>query len=78
MDLPAGSYRYPFTVLLPKNIPSSFEGGIGYVRYTAEATIDKPWKFDHVTRTSFTVIGITDLNFQPLEYKVCFNFGQNE
>lgn len=63
--LPPGQHVYPFTFTLPPNLPSSFEGGIGYVRYTIKGTIDKPWKFDHNTKRPFTVIALLDLNTQP-------------
>jgi hypothetical protein len=70
--LEAGHHQYIFTVRLPDRLPSSFEGEHGYIRYTVEATIDKPWKFDHVTRTAFTVIGILDLNTEALEFRSPF------
>ncbi|XP_062579348.1 arrestin domain-containing protein 3-like [Saccostrea cucullata] len=63
--LPAGQHVFPFAFSLPQNIPSSFEGGVGYVRYTIKGTIDKPWKFDHTTKRPFTVITSLDLNTQP-------------
>lgn len=63
--LPPGQHVYPFTFTLPPNLPSSFEGGTGYVRYTIKGTIDKPWKFDHNTKRPFTVIALLDLNTQP-------------
>jgi len=66
----AGTNRYPFMFQLPPNVPSSFEGEIGYVRYTAEATMERPWKFNHVTRSAFTVISLVDLNLEPPEFKV--------
>jgi len=66
----AGTHRYPFTFQLPSNVPSSFEGEYGYVRYTAEAKMDRPWKFDHVTRSAFTVISLVDLNLEPYEFRV--------
>jgi hypothetical protein len=69
MTLQAGSYRYPFRADLPNNLPSSFEGGTGHVRYIVQATIDKPWKFDHVTCSAFTVVGIVDLNAQALQLR---------
>jgi len=68
--LEAGTYRYPFTFPLPPNVPSSFEGEHGYVRYTVEAKIDRPWKFDHVSRSAFTVINHVDLNLEPFELRV--------
>ncbi|XP_065942642.1 arrestin domain-containing protein 17 isoform X5 [Magallana gigas] len=64
-QLPPGQHVYPFTFTLPPNLPSSFEGGTGYVRYTIKGTIDKPWKFDHNTKRPFTVIALLDLNTQP-------------
>jgi len=70
--LEAGTHSYPFTFTLPINAPSSFEGEYGYVRYTAEAKMDRPWKFDHVTRSAFTVISLVDCNLQPLEVIVSF------
>lgn len=63
--LQAGHYTFPFTHTLPQNLPSSFESGIGYVRYQLKAKIDKPWKFDHKTKRMITVISILDLNQQP-------------
>ena len=66
----AGTNRYPFMFQLPPNVPSSFEGERGYIRYTAEATMERPWKFNHVTRSAFTVISLVDLNMVPLHYRV--------
>jgi len=68
--LAAGTHRYPFTFSLPPNVPSSFEGEYGYVHYTAESTIKRPSKTNHVTRSAFTVIGLVDLNLEPLEFRV--------
>nr|XP_022329045.1 arrestin domain-containing protein 17-like [Crassostrea virginica]XP_022329046.1 arrestin domain-containing protein 17-like [Crassostrea virginica]XP_022329047.1 arrestin domain-containing protein 17-like [Crassostrea virginica] len=63
--LPPGQHVYPFTFQLPPNIPSSFEGGEGFVRYSIKGTIDKPWKFDHDTKRLFTVASPLDLNEYP-------------
>ncbi|XP_025076865.1 arrestin domain-containing protein 3-like isoform X2 [Pomacea canaliculata] len=60
--LAAGRTTFQFCFVLPPNLPSSFEGTHGYVRYFVKATIDKPWKFDHTTKRPFTIIGILDLN----------------
>ena len=38
--LPAGQYVYPFQFQLPQLLPSSYEGGVGHVRYQLKATID--------------------------------------
>jgi len=64
-ELPAGNYVFPFSMQLPANLPSSFEGQHGNVRYYVKATIDKPWKFDHNTKRMFTVLDTYDLNYEP-------------
>jgi len=63
--LPAGEHRFPFSYQLPPNIPSSFEGDHGRVRYFVKAVIKKPWKFDHKTKRLFTVLDTYDLNYEP-------------
>ena len=70
----AGNHRLPFSFILPPTVPSSFESKVGYVRYTAEATMERSWKFNHVTRSAFTVISIVDLNMEPMEYRVNISF----
>merc|ERR1712019_265993 len=49
---PAGQHEYPFKFKLPANLPSSFEHkfdpeGTAYVRYSLEAKIDRPWRWNH-------------------------------
>ncbi|XP_067665145.1 arrestin domain-containing protein 3-like [Haliotis asinina] len=65
IHLPAGRHTFPFVFQLPPELPSSFEGEHGHVRYTAKGIIDKPWKFDHKTKRAFTVICLLDLNRDP-------------
>ncbi|XP_025077865.1 uncharacterized protein LOC112554340 [Pomacea canaliculata] len=60
--LAAGRTTYPFCFVLPPNLPSSFEGAHGYVRYSVKGIIDKPWRFDHTTKRPFTIISVFDLN----------------
>ncbi|XP_041375090.1 arrestin domain-containing protein 17-like [Gigantopelta aegis] len=61
----AGYHTYPFSLMLSPNLPSSFEGRRGYVRYFCKASINRPWKFDEHTKRAFTVIHHLDLNFLP-------------
>jgi hypothetical protein len=63
--LPAGEHSFPFSMMLPNHLPSSFEGEYGYVRYTVKATLDRPWKFDHEVKAAFTVLSHLDLNLDP-------------
>jgi hypothetical protein len=64
--LPAGEHSFLFSMSLPNNLPSSFEGEYGYVRYTVKATLDRPWKFNHEVKATFTVLLHLDLNLDPL------------
>ncbi|XP_059483165.1 arrestin domain-containing protein 17-like [Neocloeon triangulifer] len=63
--LEAGEHKYPFHFNLPHNIPSSFEGHFGYVRYMACCKVDKPCARDHESKTLFTIICPLDLNRFP-------------
>ncbi|CAF0905004.1 unnamed protein product [Brachionus calyciflorus] len=58
----AGYYSYPFNILLPSNLPTSFEHRIGNIRYSLVATIDIPWAFDVHSVRSFSVLSHFDLN----------------
>lgn len=59
---PEGSFTYPFNFPLQAELPSSYEGRRGYVRYFCKATIDRPWKFDESTKEPFTVVHHFDCN----------------
>ena len=61
--LQPGSYQFPFSFKLPEvPLPTSHEGYTGHVRYWLEARLDRPWKFDHVTKRAFTILERVDLN----------------
>ncbi|XP_031621450.1 arrestin domain-containing protein 17 [Contarinia nasturtii] len=62
INLPSGEHTYPFSCVLPGNLPSSYEGEFGHVRYTIKVTLDRPWKFDQDTKMAFTIISPLDLN----------------
>lgn len=78
LTLPAGSFKYPFQMALPSTLPSSFEGKHGYVRYLAEAKIDRPWKFDHELKTAFTVLSILDLNLEQSYLRDSYRMTQDK
>ncbi|KAI4454693.1 arrestin domain containing protein [Holotrichia oblita] len=63
--LPPGTHVYPFSIVLPPNLPSSFEGMYGTIRYIAKFTFERPWKFNQETKTAFTVVSPYDLNRFP-------------
>ncbi|XP_035687000.1 arrestin domain-containing protein 3-like isoform X1 [Branchiostoma floridae] len=61
--LPMGRHVFPFQYQLPaEELPCSFEGEHGYVRYIITATIDRPWKLYRTMKTSFTVLEKEDEN----------------
>ncbi|CAD7093279.1 unnamed protein product [Hermetia illucens] len=71
-DLVPGKYEYNYQILLPSELPSSFNGQYGTVRYEVICTIDRPWKFDNVFKHPFTIIRPLDFNqatiyMQPVE-----------
>ncbi|XP_061183522.1 arrestin domain-containing protein 3-like [Saccostrea echinata] len=65
--LEAGDHVYPFVIPLSTTgeLPSSFEGRKGYVRYTLQGQITRPWKADENIVLPFTVINHLDLNAFP-------------
>lgn len=63
--LESGDYSYPFNIVLPPNLPTSFEHQFGRVRYSIYGTIDIPWAFDKHTTRSFSIVSPLDLNLNP-------------
>ena len=57
-----GVHTMPFQFTLPTNIPTSYEGEFGHIRYTIRAVISRPWRFDHEKVRIFTVNNPLDLN----------------
>ncbi|KAF5300362.1 hypothetical protein FQR65_LT00983 [Abscondita terminalis] len=63
--LPAGKHTYPFSYILPRHLPSSFEGSHGNIRYVIKAVIDRPWKFDYEAKIQLEISSPLDLNYIP-------------
>ena len=61
--IPGGSHTWPFQFTLPRNIPSSFEGTVGWVRYSLKVTADIPFGFDDKNTLYFSVNDLDDLNY---------------
>lgn len=58
---------YPFSLTLPENLPCSFEGRYGRVRYSIRALLDVTTIYRFSTNIiPFTVAPILDLNRDPL------------
>ncbi|XP_018796257.1 PREDICTED: arrestin domain-containing protein 17-like isoform X2 [Bactrocera latifrons] len=58
-----GIHTYTFACLLPNTCPSSFEGIYGYIRYLTRVELVRPWKFNQNFTRGFTVLKMTDLNY---------------
>lgn len=64
-------YRYPFSFTLPHQLPSSFEGTYGSLRYYIKATLGRRYMLDAVFKRGFSVNTIVDLN-QNFQASVSF------
>ena len=51
----AGDTNFPFSFVLPENIPHSFQGTYGRVEYKLEAKVEVSWAIDPKTRKKFAV-----------------------
>ena len=62
--LAAGNHVLPFSFVLPPNLPSSFEGQHGHVRYYIETKLDRSgfFTFDKRKKQFITINSICDLN----------------
>ena len=63
--LEPGIYRFPFNFKLPPELPSSFEGQYGLIRYAASARIERIWSKDIEVEQGFAIVSGLNLNFIP-------------
>jgi len=61
----AGSHGFQFDYTLPRDLPSTFEGRWGSVKYTVKATLRRPDRFDIEREAELTVSAHVDLNDDP-------------
>lgn len=59
-----GTHTYHFNCTLPHQLPTSFEGTKGHIRYTVLVSLERPWKFDQTYRVAFTVLKPMNLNYE--------------
>lgn len=59
-----GEYSYNFRIVLPSNLPTSFEHKNAVIRYVVEAKIDLPsiWKSGESVHKILSVVNQLDLN----------------
>ena len=61
--LPVGLHAFPFSFILPANLPSSFEGQHGHVRYYVETKLVRSGFFTLTKKKQFvTINSLVDLN----------------
>ncbi|KAM7018092.1 uncharacterized protein LKV04_001850 [Tautogolabrus adspersus] len=62
-----GCHVYPFTFQIPaQDLPSSFKGSHGKIRYTLEANLSRSMRMDSKAKAEFTLIYNGNLNSDPL------------
>jgi len=61
----AGNHGFQFDFALPSDLPGSFEGRWGDVRYTVKATLKRPCRFDIEREAELNVSAHLDLNDDP-------------
>ena len=55
LELPIGEHNFPFSFQLPQNIPSSFRGGVGKIKYKVEARIVQSGLINAVVKSKHTM-----------------------
>ena len=63
--IPPGEHNFHFEFTLPKNLPSTYSGRWGAVRYSVKSVLERPWKFDIEREYEFTLTANMDLNEEP-------------
>ena len=69
-ELPAGSYNFPFSFVIPSDSPTppSFDGPYGHIRYLLTAKFDRPGiKIDDKARLPITIFPRVDTNAMAVE-----------
>jgi len=66
-QIACGEHQYPFSFVLPTEIPPSYEGRHGVVRYTLKAVLVNTSSIGsrHICKKGFYVNTIVDLNIVP-------------
>jgi len=61
----ADDHSIPFEYQLPHDLPSSYSGRWGQVKYVIKAKLQRHWKFDIDRETDLIVKSLVDLNEEP-------------
>lgn len=72
--MPVGTYDYSFTCTLPRNLPSSFSGSYGHIKYSAIVVLRvKNYWSEKKFYENFDVLKPVNLNDTP-SLRVIFPF----
>lgn len=70
-ELQEGNHAWPFNFQIPQNVPSSFEGTVGYIRYSITAKADIPMAFDIDREIYISINCPLDLNHHAAAIVSC-------
>lgn len=70
-----GEHTFPFHYTLPAQLPASFHGRYGYVRYYCESSLER-WRTKDTRRVYFSVCNLADIN-QVSKADVCKDYNIN-
>jgi len=60
--LAAGNHGFQFDYTLPRDVPGTFQGRWGDIKYTVKATLRRPCRFDIEREAELTVRAHLDVN----------------
>ncbi|KAJ8968527.1 hypothetical protein NQ317_001722 [Molorchus minor] len=61
-DLPQGRHEYSFSFILPTNLPGTFHGRYGSIKFSVKVTVDRPYKIDYVDEKEFNLVAPINFN----------------
>ncbi|XP_019630859.1 PREDICTED: arrestin domain-containing protein 1-like isoform X1 [Branchiostoma belcheri] len=60
-SLKKGAHSFPFECTLPTDVPPTFKGEFGTIKYKVQGVIERPWnKSNYVSQTQFAVQDVCD------------------
>ncbi|XP_035681905.1 arrestin domain-containing protein 1-like [Branchiostoma floridae] len=60
-SLKKGAHSFPFECTLPTDVPATFKGEFGTIKYKVQAVIERPWnKSNYVSQAQFMIQDICD------------------
>ncbi|MHA1851184.1 MAG: sporulation protein, partial [Candidatus Thorarchaeota archaeon] len=66
LTIPMGESRYDFSFPLPSNIPGSYEGAYGSIKYTIEAKAEVSWARDPQSKQDITLAFNSEIDAESI------------